>query len=137
MLKIFLKIGNFIYQKKIKKIPGVINLIVRIIYGCDIPCSLRLPKNIYFAHNGLGVIINESCILGENITIYPHVILGKHKGLCPIIGDNVFIGAKSMILGGVKIGAGAKIGAGSIVMKDVQEGEIIIPVSTKMKNKNN
>lgn len=125
MLMKLLIMGQWCKKHKIRKIPGFINVMIRILYACDIPSNMSIPMSTYFAHNGLGVVINASTQLGENIVIYPHVIIGKHKDMAPMIGDNVIIGAGAMILGNVHIGKGAKIGAGSIVMKDVEANTFV------------
>lgn len=125
MLKKLLKAGYWFHRHSIKKIPGLINVIIRLIYACDIPCTMEIPDSVYFAHNGLGCVINNSSIIKENVTIYPNVIIGKHKNASPIIEENVFIGAGAIIIGGIIIGHDARIGAGSIVMKDVAPNTVI------------
>lgn len=125
MLKKMLKMGYWFHSHGVKKIPGFVNVVIRLVYGCDIPCTMKIPDSVYFAHNGLGCVINGSSIIKENVTIYPNVIIGKHKNACPTIEENVFVGAGAIIIGGVVIGHGAQIGAGSIVMKDVAPNTLI------------
>ena len=94
---------------------------LRVVYACDIMPGLKLGKNARFAHNGLGVIINQNATIGNNVNIGGNVVIGGRgrKGEAPKIEDNVLIGAGALILGGITIGYGSKIGAGSVVLKDI------------------
>ncbi|KAM7255825.1 hypothetical protein ACFE04_011566 [Oxalis oulophora] len=82
----------------------------------------KIGKGILFDH-ATGVVIGETAVIGNNVSILHHVTLGGTGKACgdrhPKIGDGVLIGAGATILGNVKIGEGAKIGAGSVVLIDV------------------
>lgn len=94
---------------------------LRVVYACDIMPGLKLGKNVRFAHNGLGVIINQNATISNNVNIGGNVVIGGRgkKGEAPNIGENVLIGAGALILGGITIGHDSKIGAGSVVLKDI------------------
>lgn len=125
MLNKLLQLGYKAYIRGIPKIPGIINTLIRLVYSADIPCTTQIADSVYFAHNGLGCVINASSIIGKNVTIYAQVVIGKHKGKSPVIEDDVVIGSGAIILGDVRIGKGAKIGAGSVVMKDVAPNALV------------
>ncbi|OMO91619.1 hypothetical protein COLO4_18223 [Corchorus olitorius] len=92
------------------------------VFAVDIHPAAKIGKGILFDH-ATGVVIGETAVVGNNVSILHHVTLGGTGKACgdrhPKIGDGVLIGAGATILGNVKIGAGAKIGAGSVVLIDV------------------
>lgn len=67
-----------------------------------------------------------NALIGRNVTIYYQVTIGEGKGGAPYIGDNVLIGAGAKIIGKVKIGDGAKIGAWCVVYKDIPENAVVV-----------
>ncbi|GMI84301.1 SERINE ACETYLTRANSFERASE 52, SERINE ACETYLTRANSFERASE 5, serine acetyltransferase 1;1 [Hibiscus trionum] len=92
------------------------------VFAVDIHPAAKIGKGILFDH-ATGVVIGETAVVGNNVSILHHVTLGGTGKACgdrhPKIGDGVLIGAGATILGNVKIGEGAKIGAGSVVLIDV------------------
>lgn len=106
----------------------MINFILKSLYCCDIPRKIKFlgrVSSVSFPHNALGVVIHPNSIIGENVCIQHHVLLGQRNGSgAPTIENNVIINPYSMILGGVTIGENSIIGAGSIVTKDVPPNSI-------------
>ncbi|KAH0906630.1 hypothetical protein HID58_038457 [Brassica napus] len=92
------------------------------VFAVDIHPAARIGKGILLDH-ATGVVIGETAVIGNNVSILHHVTLGGTGKACgdrhPKIGDGCLIGAGATILGNVKIGAGAKVGAGSVVLIDV------------------
>lgn len=92
---------------------------IKLIYQCDIPLSADISESTYFCHNAFGVVINpNSKIMGG--VIQHSVTIGEldtHDA--PVIEENVYIGARAMILGKITIGKNSKIGAGAVVLTDV------------------
>ena len=82
--------------------------------------------------HGFGLVINENAKIGANVhvrhgvTIGCKMLAGGAQGESPVIGDDVEIGAGAILLGGIKIGNGAKIGAGSIVVTDVPANATVV-----------
>ncbi len=100
---------------------------IRIKYGIFISNSIEIGKGIYIVHSG-GIIINSNTVIGENFKIRQNTTIGnKGDGSrnCPIIGNNVDVGANSVIIGNIKIGNNVIIGAGSVVVKDVPDNVIV------------
>ena len=100
----------------------------------------RIDKGLNIAHIG-NIIINDHVRIGKNLKIYPGVIIGNNEFKdhikCPIIGDNVYIGAGSKIIGDIKISNNCIIAANSIVSKSITEDNLIvggIPAKTIKKN---
>ncbi len=85
---------------------------------CNIPSSTR------FGHNGLGCVIGKHVQIGDNVYIGHGTTIGKNKdgnGM-PVIEDDVWIGCNCTIVGGITIGRGSIVGAGSVVFHDVPSG---------------
>lgn len=127
-------LANYLYRHHIPILPGLIMKINRIIFSCEIPYTVRLGKNIVFAHNGLGVVINEEATIGDNCKIMQNVTIGgRGNHGVPTIGNNVLIGCSAAILGGVTIGDDAKIGANAVVIGDIPRGRVAVGVPAKIK----
>lgn len=77
-------------------------------------------------------IINGAAIIGENCTILHSVTIGAGRGGAPTIGDNVYIGAGAIIIGGCHIGNNVKIGAGAIVVSDVPDNSTVVCEKAKI-----
>ena len=89
--------------------------------------------------HGFGVVLNGGAKIGRNCTMYHGVTIGVANDLekMPVIGDNVFIGADAMILGGVRVGNNVKIGAGAIVVEDVPDNCTVVGSKAKIIQRNN
>lgn len=97
--------------------------------GIDIKDVTKIGVGFRLWH-GYGIVIESSSIIGSNVTIRQNVTIGGGKfdgeGLSPIIGNNVQIGASSLVLGPIKIGDYVQIGAGSIVIHDVPDYAVVV-----------
>ena len=99
--------------------------------GIEIHPGARIGKGFFIDH-GNGVIIGETTIIGDNVTLYQGVTLGgtgKEQGKRhPTIEDNVMISAGAKVLGSFTVGEGSKIGAGSVVLHEVPPGSTVVGV---------
>lgn len=99
--------------------------------GIEIHPGARIGSGFFIDH-GSGVIIGETTIIGDNVTLYQGVTLGgtgKEQGKRhPTLGNNIMIGAGAKVLGSCTIGDNCKIGAGSVVLGDVPEGCTVVGV---------
>lgn len=127
---IFLHRLNHVLAKlNIPILPRFIANLNRFFTGIEIHPKAIIGKNCFIDH-GLGVVIGETAIIGNNVTIYQGVTLGGRSlqkiKRHPTIQDNVIIGAGAKILGPVVIGAGSKIGAGAIIIEDIEAKSIMV-----------
>ena len=101
----------------------------RIFTGIEIHPAAKIGSNFFMDH-GLGIVIGETAEIGKNVTIYQGVTLGgimpsiesdlqRNQKRHPTIGNNVIIGSGAQILGAIKVGDNARIGANSVVSRDV------------------
>ncbi len=90
--------------------------------GCDIHPGARIGRRFFIDH-ATGVVIGETAVIGDDVTLYQGVTLGgvsSRKGKRhPTVGDGVVCGANATVLGDITVGDGVRIGAGSVVLKDV------------------
>jgi serine O-acetyltransferase len=106
-------------------------------YGYQIPVSTNIGKGFQILHFG-SIVFNPLATIGENCTVFPGVIIGQDKrGLAPNIGNKVFIGANSIVVGGISIGNNCLIAPGSYVNFDVPDNCLVIgnPARYFVKNK--
>lgn len=115
--------SDFFYRMfKLSRKSGIVNFLLKLLYSCDIPRKVRIGNNVVFPHNALGVVIHPDTLIGNNVCIQHHVLLGEKNGCgAPVINDNVVINPYSIIIGEVHIGKNCVIGAGSIVTKDIPD----------------
>jgi serine O-acetyltransferase len=110
---------------------------VQICTGVDLPCETRVGKRLVIEHFG-GIIVSGDTVIGDDVTLRHGVTLGlRRTGVpgAPVIGDRVDIGAGAKILGPVKIGAGAVIGANAVVLCDVPAGALAVGVPARIKRR--
>ena len=99
--------------------------------GIEIHPGAVIGKGFFIDH-GNGVIIGETAVIGDNVTLYQGVTLGgtgkEHGKRHPTVGNNVMISAGAKVLGSFKIGDNSKIGAGSVVLNEVPPGSRVVGV---------
>jgi len=125
----FHRIAHFLEGLGVPVLPRFIAHVSRALTGIEIHPKVKIGKNLFIDH-GFGVVIGETCEIGNNVTIYQGVTLGgrsvKKVKRHPTICDDVVIGAGAKILGPIMIGKGAKIGAGAIVIKDLESNKVMV-----------
>ena len=129
------KVSNFFYRKRVPLLPRFFFVINRLLCGCSIPPSVEIGRNTRLAHNGLGVIIHEKAVIGNDTIIQGNVVIGGKDGKAPIIGDRCYIGAGAVILGNVRISDDSIVGANAVVTHDVPSGMIALGVPARCMNK--
>lgn len=103
----------------------------RFLTGIEIHPAAKLGPGLFIDH-GMGVVIGETSEIGENVTLLHQVTLGgtslKREKRHPTLGNNVVVGAGAKILGAFKIGDGSRIGAGSVVVREVPSNSVVVGV---------
>lgn len=125
------RIANKLKKWKIPFIPRLISQLARFFTGIEIHPGATIGEKFFIDH-GMGVVIGETTIIGDNVLIYQGVTLGgtgKDQGKRhPTIGDRVTIGAGAKVLGNITIGSDSNIGAGSVVIDDVPEHSTVVGI---------
>jgi len=96
--------------------------------GVDLPLEVEAGPGLVIYH-GVGLVVHEACVLGANVILRQGCTLGAGRSqgseLVPTVGNDVDLGAGCIVLGGIHLGDGCKIGAGSVVLDDVPPGAIV------------
>lgn len=130
------RIAHVLYNKKLFFLARLISQISRHITGIEIHPGAKIGKRLYIDH-GMGIVIGETATIGDNCTIFHGSTLGStcknnyNFKRHPDLGDNVIVGAGAKVLGAIKIGNNAKIGANSVVLKDVPENVTVVGIPRK------
>ena len=123
--------AHWFYTHGMKFIARVISQRTKFLTGIEIHPAAKIGRGVFIDH-GEGVVIGETAEVGNNVIIYQGVTLGgtgKDKGKRhPTVHDNVMISAGAKVLGPITIGEGSKIGAGSVVLKDVPPHSTVVGV---------
>jgi serine O-acetyltransferase len=102
---------------------------LRFLTGIEIHPGATIGRRLVIDH-GMGVVVGETAVIGDDVLIYHGVTLGGKEFTRtkrhPTIGNNVMIGAESIVLGNITIGDNVMIGAGSVVTKDVAPNSVVI-----------
>lgn len=137
---IFHRISHGLYRRGWVVIPRVISNIARWFTGIEIHPGAKIGRKLFIDH-GMGVVIGETTEIGDSVTIYQGATLGgtgKEKGKRhPTIGNNVVISSGAKVLGPFKVGDNSKIGAGSVVLKEVPENCTVVGVPGRIVIKDN
>ncbi len=128
------RISHFLYENKLFFLARLCSQISRFFTGIEIHPGAKIGKGLFIDH-GMGVVIGETAEIGDNVTIYHGVTLGgtgKDKGKRhPTIGNDVVIGTGAKVLGPIFVGDGAKIGANSVVLKNVPSSATAVGTAAK------
>ncbi|MFX1303429.1 MAG: serine O-acetyltransferase [Promethearchaeota archaeon] len=129
------RIAHFFWKIKMPFMPRYLSEISRELTGIEIHPGADIGKDFFIDHGG-GVVIGETAKIGNNVTIYQGVVLGgtmidpvkRH----PTLGNNIVVGTGAKLLGPITIGDNVKIGANSVVVKDVPSNSVVVGVPGKI-----
>jgi serine O-acetyltransferase len=125
------RINHWLWQKKFKLLARWLSQVVRFFTGIEIHPGAQLGRRVFIDH-GMGVVIGETAIVGDDVTLYQGVTLGgtgKEKGKRhPTLLNGVFVGNNANVLGNITIGENSRVGAGSVVLRDVPPNSTIVGV---------
>lgn len=130
------RIAHGLYKNKFFFLARLVSQISRFFTGIEIHPGAKIGRRFFIDH-GMGVVIGETCEIGDNVTVYQGVTLGgtgKEKGKRhPTIKDNALIATGAKVLGSITIGENSKIGAGSVVLHEVPPNSTVVGIPGKVK----
>ena len=125
------RLAHRLWQSEFKLLARWISQITRGITGIEIHPGATLGNNFFIDH-GMGVVIGETAVVGDNVTLYHGVTLGGTSSQKvkrhPTLEDNVVVGAGAKVLGAITIGKGSRIGANAVVVKSTPPNSVIVGV---------
>ncbi|MFH0876675.1 MAG: serine O-acetyltransferase EpsC [Candidatus Omnitrophota bacterium] len=125
------RIARALLKTRIPLVPRFLSQLGRFLTGIEIHPGAQIGAGLFIDH-GMGVVIGETSVVGNNVTLYQGVTLGgtgKEKGKRhPNVGDNVVIGTGAKVLGNITIGENSYIGANAVVVKDVPPNSTVVGV---------
>jgi serine O-acetyltransferase len=130
------RVANGLFKRKFFFLARLLSQTARLFTGIEIHPGATIGRGLFIDH-GMGVVIGETAVIKNNVTIYHQVTLGgtgKDSGKRhPTIEDNVIIGAGAKVLGNINIAKGTKIGGNTVVLKDSYENSTVVGVAGTMK----
>lgn len=127
--------AHWLWIHNLKFLARFLSHISRFLTGVEIHPGATIGHRVVIDH-GMGIVIGETAEVGNNVLIYMGVVLGatvlEKKKRHPTVEDDVILGAGSMVLGNILVGRGAKIGAGSVIVRPVPPGATVVGVPGKI-----
>lgn len=130
------RVAHWLFKGELYFLARLVNHLSRMLTAIDIHPGAEIGENFFIDHGF--VVIGETAVIGDDVTIYQQVTLGgtsPHDGVPgkrhPTIGDGVVIGSGAQVLGPITVGKRARIGANSVVTKDVPEGATMVGIPAR------
>jgi len=133
------RVAHWLWRKRRRFLGRAVSQISRFFTGIEIHPGAKIGRRLFIDH-GMGVVIGETCEIGNDVTLFQGVTLGgtgKEKGKRhPTLGNNVLIASGAKVLGAINIGNNAKIGANSVVLNDVPENSTVVGIPGRVVRQN-
>lgn len=128
------RISHRLFKSGIPVLPRIFRFFIFLLYNSDIPSSVVIGKGTLFGHSGIGVVIHQNAVIGENCMIGQGITIGgrSKNPVVPVIGDKVYIAAGARVLGPIKIGNHVIIAPNAVVIKDVPDHCIVGGIPAKI-----
>ncbi|MBI5750773.1 MAG: serine acetyltransferase [Hydrogenophilales bacterium] len=133
MMRLY-RLSHWLYNLGVPVLPHLIYVFNRLVFSAVIPPSVRIGRDVVLGYHGLCIVIHRRVVIGDNVVIAPGVTIGGRSELLdvPVIESDVLIGAGAKILGPVRIGRGAKIGANAVVLQDVPASAVAVGIPARL-----
>jgi len=129
------RINHWLYKRKLNFFARLGSQCVRFLTGIEIHPGAVIGRRFFIDH-GMGVVIGETAIIGDDVTLYQGVTLGgtgKETGKRhPTLGNGVIVGVNASVLGAITLGDNAKVGGGAVAVKDVPPGGTVVGIPAKL-----
>jgi len=125
------RLAHTLFKWHVPVLPRLISHLSRFCTGIEIHPGATIGEG-FFVDHGMGVVIGETSVIGDNVTLYQGVTLGgtsqQHVKRHPTLGNNVVVGVGAQVIGDITIGDNAKVGAGSVVVNSVPPNATVVGV---------
>ncbi len=127
----FHRVHHWLWNHRLFLAARWLSQVARLLTGIEIHPGARIGRRLFIDH-GMGVVIGETSIVGDDVTLYQGVTLGgtgkEHGKRHPTLEDNVVVGGGAKILGNIIVGKNCRIGAGSVVLRNVPDNSTVVGV---------
>lgn len=124
------RIERYLYLHHCKQLAKIVYRFIYILLSSSIPPSCQIDEEVEFAHS-IGIVIHPNSIIGRGSIIYQNVTIGNGKN-GPRIGENCIIGAGAVVLGDIQIGDNTKVGANAVVLCDIPANCTVVGIPGKI-----
>jgi serine O-acetyltransferase len=125
------RISHRLWRLRVPLLPRLLSQVGRLFTGIEIHPGARIGRGVFIDH-GMGVVIGETAVIGNHCLLYQGVTLGgtgkQHGKRHPTLKENVVVGAGAKVLGAITVGANTRIGAGSVLLRDVASDSTVVGV---------
>jgi len=134
----FHALASTLWRYNLRALGRFVSHLGRMFTGIEIHPGAKIGKNLFIDH-GMGTVIGETAVIGDNVTLYQNVTLGGRGNMVegkrhPTLKNGVMVGAGAIVLGDITIGENARIGANAIVTKNIEDGATAINETPAVKN---
>lgn len=129
------RVAHRLHRIGVPLLPRLCYLFNRVVFSVVLPPSARLGRGVLLGYQGLGVVIHAEAVLGDRVVVSPGVTIGgtgTRLGV-PQVEDDVHIGTGAKLLGPIRVGRGARIGANAVVLHDVPPGAVAVGVPARVR----
>lgn len=129
------RVNHALWNARLRFIARALAQLTRFFTGVEIHPAAKIGRRLFIDH-GMGVVIGETSVIGDDCVLYHGVTLGgtntSNVKRHPTLGDRVMVGAGAKILGDVTIGSDSRIGANAVVLSDAPESSLLVGVPAQM-----
>jgi serine O-acetyltransferase len=127
-------VAHWLHRHRVPLLPVLLTLFNRVVFAVQLPAATRLGRGVRLNYSGLGTVLHQRCVIGDRVEIGPGVVIGGRSEIweVPVIEDDVHIGVGAKILGPVRVGRGAIVGANAVVLHDVPPGAVVAGVPARI-----
>jgi serine O-acetyltransferase len=131
------RVAHRLWRWRVPVLPRLVSHLGRFFTGIEIHPGAQIGRRVFIDH-GMGVVIGETAVVGNKCLLYQGVTLGgtgkSHGQRHPSLAENVVVGAGAKVLGAIKVGANTRIGAGSVVLRDVAPDSTVVGIPGRVIN---
>lgn len=133
MIEIY-RLARWCLLHRIPLLPRLLYTLNRMLFATVLPPTAQIGRDVILGYRGLGIVIHRQAVIGDRVNVGPKVTIGGRAGLpaAPRIEDDALIGSGAQVLGPIRIGRGAQIGANAVVLSDVPAGATAVGIPARI-----
>jgi serine O-acetyltransferase len=127
-------VAHWLWKKRVPLLPALLTMFNRVIFAAQLPAATQVGRGVRLNYSGLGTVIHPRAVIGDHVEIGPGVVIGGRSEIweVPVIEDFVHIGVGAKVLGPIRVGRGAIVGANAVVLRDVPAGAVVGGIPAKI-----